>query len=123
MVCAGKNELSIPDFQPSDRCGLQAHQLLSSSTSIAALSSAVKQPGHGRCLTVCRAAATLKVCAERLEPPWPGSHQSHGPFASLLMKPGARPIAGSLPAEWQAMGALGALDLTGNALSGTLPEG
>ena len=25
-----ENELSIPDFQPSDRCGLQAHQLLSS---------------------------------------------------------------------------------------------
>ena len=39
------------------------------------------------------------------------------------MKPGARPIAGSLPVEWQNMGALGALDLTGNALSGTLPEG
>ena len=72
---------------------------------------------------VCRAAATLMVCAGILQPPWPGSHQSSGPFASPLMKPGACPVAGTLPTEWQDMGALRALDLTGNALSGTLPKG
>ena len=63
------------------------------------------------------------VCAGRLDLPWPGSHQSCGPIAYTLMKPDACPIAGALPMEWQDMGALRALDLTGNALSGTLPEG
>ena len=87
--------------------------------SLAAPSLAVNQA----CMTVCRAAATLMVCAGRLQPHWPGSRESVGPSASLIMKPGARPIAGALPAEWQDMGALQVLDLTGNALSGTLPEG
>ena len=57
------------------------------------------------------------------KPPWPGSQDSLGPYASLIMKPGPRPIAGFLPTEWQDMGALQTLYLMGNALSGTLPQG
>ena len=42
---------------------------------------------------------------------------------SALLKFGAWPTAGSLPVEWQGMGALQALDLVGNGLTGTLPDG
>ena len=42
---------------------------------------------------------------------------------SALSKPGAWPTAGSLPVEWQGMGALQALDLVGNGLTGSLPDG
>lgn len=123
MVCAGELELAFSVCQPSDRCVCQAHTLVQSPMSLTALSSLCKQPNCGRCPTVCRAAATLIVCGGRLEPPWPGLQQLCGPSASPMMKPGTCPLAGALPMEWQDMGALRALDLAGNALTGTLPEG
>ena len=85
MVCAGEPELAGPVFQSSDGCVLKArhpktlHHLagaysrpsscLCLLTSLTALVSMTVHHCCECCLTVCRAATILMVCAGKLERP------------------------------------------------------